>query len=204
MPRPYAYTVLRSSPTGASLTHLASSPSSEVPSRRPVPPSNDIAFRVDMSDPLVPAGPSHRPYPRPSASVSTPEMTLHPQDHDSTPYVYLPFSSDRRPRPLPHVSPVLGAVGPSGRRAKPPSEALAYQHGEMIMDTTPDHRDGSLDPEEDGEDGMIGQPGAGQGKKHICPTCSKRFNRPSSLRIHVNTHTGATRGCFFFVCFKKL
>lgn len=31
------------------------------------------------------------------------------------------------------------------------------------------------------------------GKKHICPTCFKRFNRPSSLKIHVNTHTGATR-----------
>ncbi|KAF9037067.1 hypothetical protein BJ165DRAFT_1353811, partial [Panaeolus papilionaceus] len=30
------------------------------------------------------------------------------------------------------------------------------------------------------------------GKKHVCPTCNKRFNRPSSLRIHVNTHTGAT------------
>ncbi|KAK7001708.1 hypothetical protein R3P38DRAFT_2450958, partial [Favolaschia claudopus] len=30
------------------------------------------------------------------------------------------------------------------------------------------------------------------GKKHVCPTCSKRFNRPSSLRIHINTHTGAT------------
>lgn len=30
-------------------------------------------------------------------------------------------------------------------------------------------------------------------KRHVCPTCLKRFNRPSSLRIHVNTHTGATR-----------
>jgi hypothetical protein len=30
-------------------------------------------------------------------------------------------------------------------------------------------------------------------RKHVCPHCSKRFNRPSSLRIHVNTHTGATR-----------
>ncbi|KAF9264023.1 hypothetical protein L218DRAFT_863837 [Marasmius fiardii PR-910] len=29
-------------------------------------------------------------------------------------------------------------------------------------------------------------------KKHMCPTCSKRFSRPSSLRIHVNTHTGET------------
>lgn len=31
------------------------------------------------------------------------------------------------------------------------------------------------------------------GRKHVCPTCFKRFNRPSSLRIHLNTHTGATR-----------
>lgn len=30
------------------------------------------------------------------------------------------------------------------------------------------------------------------GKRHVCPTCFKRFNRPSSLKIHVNTHTGAT------------
>ncbi|KAF7981767.1 hypothetical protein HWV62_31835 [Athelia sp. TMB] len=30
-----------------------------------------------------------------------------------------------------------------------------------------------------------------RGKKHQCPQCPKRFNRPSSLRIHVNTHTGA-------------
>ncbi|KAF8996339.1 hypothetical protein BDQ17DRAFT_947580 [Cyathus striatus] len=35
-------------------------------------------------------------------------------------------------------------------------------------------------------------PSEGSGKKHVCPTCFKRFNRPSSLRIHVNTHTGAT------------
>ena len=32
-----------------------------------------------------------------------------------------------------------------------------------------------------------------KGKKHECSICFKRFNRPSSLRIHVNTHTGATR-----------
>ncbi|KAH9949156.1 hypothetical protein B0H21DRAFT_155793 [Amylocystis lapponica] len=33
-------------------------------------------------------------------------------------------------------------------------------------------------------------------KRHRCPHCSKRFNRPSSLNIHVNTHTGAKP----FVC----
>ncbi|KAL5503728.1 hypothetical protein ACEPAH_7799 [Sanghuangporus vaninii] len=33
-------------------------------------------------------------------------------------------------------------------------------------------------------------------KKHSCKTCGKGFNRPSSLRIHANTHTGAKP----FVC----
>jgi hypothetical protein len=69
------------------------------------------------------------------------------------------------------------------------------------MDTTLDRRDGSLNPDDDGEGGMNGQLGTGQGKKHICPSCLKRFYRPSSLMIHVNTHTGATRE-FLFVFFR--
>nr|GAT47555.1 predicted protein [Mycena chlorophos] len=32
--------------------------------------------------------------------------------------------------------------------------------------------------------------------KHVCPTCFKTFNRPSSLRTHMHTHTGALP----FVC----
>ncbi len=34
------------------------------------------------------------------------------------------------------------------------------------------------------------------GRRHACPHCAKRFNRPSSLAIHVNTHTGDKRGQF--------
>ncbi|KAG1782947.1 hypothetical protein EV702DRAFT_234318 [Suillus placidus] len=30
-------------------------------------------------------------------------------------------------------------------------------------------------------------------RKHQCPHCDKRFNRPSSMQIHVNMHTGAKR-----------
>ena len=33
-------------------------------------------------------------------------------------------------------------------------------------------------------------------KRHACPYCPRRFNRPSSLAIHLNTHTGAKREFF--------
>ncbi|KAJ6476497.1 hypothetical protein C8R47DRAFT_659994 [Mycena vitilis] len=48
-----------------------------------------------------------------------------------------------------------------------------------------------LDVEDEEGDADEGE-GEWDGKKHVCPNCAKRFNRPSSLRIHVNTHTGAT------------
>ncbi|KAJ7174791.1 hypothetical protein C8R46DRAFT_891860, partial [Mycena filopes] len=35
-------------------------------------------------------------------------------------------------------------------------------------------------------------PSEGGGRKHICPQCHKRFQRPSSLKIHANIHTGDT------------
>ncbi|KIM42600.1 hypothetical protein M413DRAFT_444305 [Hebeloma cylindrosporum] len=176
-PLPYAYTILRSSPTTASLTHLSSSVS-RVSSGRSVPSHNNGGFRVDPV-----AGPSsHRPYP---GSLSRP--TLDPQDQFSGAYIH-----SSHPRALPPISP-MDVSSSSARRVKPTSgRAIAYEHGEMIMDTNPDPRDGSLDPDDDGDGGMNGQLGTGQGKKHICPSCFKRFNRPSSLRIHENTHTGAT------------
>ncbi|KAF9003486.1 hypothetical protein BDZ89DRAFT_1146051 [Hymenopellis radicata] len=41
----------------------------------------------------------------------------------------------------------------------------------------------------DGEDDEVTP---GDERKHTCKLCAKKFNRPSSLRIHMNTHTGAT------------
>lgn len=44
--------------------------------------------------------------------------------------------------------------------------------------------------DEDG-DGIDGE--GGEKRKHECTKCGKKFNRPSSLKIHLNTHTGAKR-----------
>lgn len=55
------------------------------------------------------------------------------------------------------------------------------------------------DGTEEGGDGE-GEGEGGDGKRHTCPHCKKRFNRPSSLKIHLNTHTGAKRTylCHYF------
>jgi hypothetical protein len=67
----------------------------------------------------------------------------------------------------------------------------------------PGSSDGDSEPEaiKEGECGD-GEGGAQEGKKHVCTKCAKRFNRPSSLRIHFNMHTGAMREwllCCLFV-----
>lgn len=63
----------------------------------------------------------------------------------------------------------------------PAAGSGSVQADHPLQEPSPNHSD-----EEGNEEENIG-------KKHVCSTCFKRFNRPSSLRIHVNTHTGATR-----------
>jgi uncharacterized Zn-finger protein len=68
----------------------------------------------------------------------------------------------------------------------PPSASRDAHHAHSSSGSS----DGDADMED--ADALEGEDGA-EGKKHVCPTCAKRFNRPSSLQIHVSTHTGATR-----------
>jgi hypothetical protein len=50
------------------------------------------------------------------------------------------------------------------------------------------------DASDDGDSGSnSGDNNNNNSRRHVCTTCNKRFNRPSSLKIHLNTHTGATR-----------
>lgn len=71
----------------------------------------------------------------------------------------------------PHVA-SDNRVDPSPRSASPPPRALAP-----------------------GSPGRSRSSNSDEERKHACPECGKAFNRPSSLAIHVNTHTGAKRAC---------
>ncbi|KAK7053590.1 hypothetical protein R3P38DRAFT_3305096 [Favolaschia claudopus] len=79
-------------------------------------------------------------------------------------------------------------AGSSSARRSPPSSSS----GSSDAETEPDPEvDVDADHEDGGEHEGAAESLEEEGKRHACPTCGKRFNRPSSLRIHVNTHTGA-------------
>ncbi len=76
----------------------------------------------------------------------------------------------------PTLIPAHPYVPPQPLRKSSPEENRSY-HGSSL---SPPHLHSSDDDDD-------------ESKKHICTTCNKRFRRPSSLNIHRNTHTGATR-----------
>ncbi|KAK0448502.1 hypothetical protein EV421DRAFT_1782631 [Armillaria borealis] len=57
---------------------------------------------------------------------------------------------------------------------------------------SPSHTSDSTTASSEGEgDEDLENTGISSSRRHICELCGKRFNRPSSLKIHQNTHTGA-------------
>ncbi|KAJ6476460.1 hypothetical protein C8R47DRAFT_1141509 [Mycena vitilis] len=80
-----------------------------------------------------------------------------------------PYSSLQVPRSLP-------VTRLASRGARAPSSGAGSSDGDA------EYRDGA---EEDGNCGAQGR------NRHVCTECGKGFSRPSSLRIHRNTHTGA-------------
>ncbi|KIP06095.1 hypothetical protein PHLGIDRAFT_36118 [Phlebiopsis gigantea 11061_1 CR5-6] len=96
-----------------------------------------------------------------------------PSIHEMFPAQSVVMRSPRAPhegRPHgPHVA-SDNRVDPSPRSASPPPRSLAP-----------------------GSPGRSRSSNSDEERKHACPECGKAFNRPSSLAIHVNTHTGAKR-----------
>ncbi|KAL0564638.1 hypothetical protein V5O48_017408, partial [Marasmius crinis-equi] len=70
-----------------------------------------------------------------------------------------------------HVDPPGKSSHPTARHSHSPTSAIPSDH---------QYRSSPEDMPDDG----------GDDKKHVCTACHKRFNRPSSLRIHINNHTG--------------
>ena len=73
----------------------------------------------------------------------------------------------------------------------------SYEEEERRGSYDPGMLQGGYDPGRRGSvDSNATQPGSvlGEGmKKHTCPTCRKRFTRPSSLQTHIYSHTGEKR-----------
>ncbi|KAJ7603867.1 hypothetical protein DFH06DRAFT_1255878 [Mycena polygramma] len=116
-----------------------------------------------------------------------PPQPAPPPTHPSCSFDVL--KSDPRGSSLQHIA--------SSRPTRPPVRTQVSQpHPISRAHSSSGSSDDEAEMELDGEDGEDGDGmGAEECKRHVCPTCSKRFNRPSSLRIHRNTHTGATREC---------
>ena len=98
------------------------------------------------------------------------------------------FSSRQR-----HDGRIIQSDAPAdGANNVPPFPSGAYSSF-LLSDSPGTSNEGTMvaseQDQESNEQRKIGE----KGKVHECPHCSKRFNRPSSLQIHANTHTGARR-----------
>lgn len=174
-PPSYSFNVLRADPVTASLEHVASSTTLRhrgVTGNSPtaqtgagVTNGSAPAFRVAMAP--VDQRPSHRhklPMQPIIRSTRNPPSPTSPRDPD------LPL----------HIRPHHSSSVLSFSVSDPPSSAST------IMS-----HDGRRSYLRSSEIMTAPLSGEGRGKKHQCPHCGKRFNRPSSMKIHVNTHTGA-------------
>ncbi|EGN92342.1 hypothetical protein SERLA73DRAFT_79694 [Serpula lacrymans var. lacrymans S7.3] len=185
----FAFTVLRTDPHTCSLEHIASSTSLR-PRLSLHSPYHHIshhiangshpAFRVAVPPPVPSpastppsAQPPHRAHSRRPAldDAALPANLVHkPNPRSVSSSSIISFSLADPPG---RASTITSSDGRRTRSHHHFSSANTVVDGIRIVDS--DRRDAR----------------DGRGKKHQCPHCSKRFNRPSSLKIHVNTHTGA-------------
>ncbi|KAG1733243.1 uncharacterized protein EDB91DRAFT_1348877 [Suillus paluster] len=173
----YSFNVLRADPVTSSLEHVASSTklrsrgssSSQGNPGAGIANGSTPAFRVSMTSFVPPRQSQQRHKHRSPDAVYAPQSPRNDAFKVPSPTQHL---QDTRPQPS---SSVL-----SFSVSDPPNSAstVMTNDGRRPYLKSSDHLSTMLH-------------GEGRGKKHQCPHCGKRFNRPSSMKIHVNTHTGA-------------
>ncbi|KAF9237017.1 hypothetical protein BU15DRAFT_76387 [Melanogaster broomeanus] len=176
-PPSYSFNVLRADPVTSSLEHVASSTTLRNRGSAAAHPSSQAGiangsapvFRVAMT-PMDSCSPHHHHH-RGLQNVMPDSRERHGARDILCPAIAR--ESDLTHLRSPNPSTIL-----SFSVSDPPSSAPTL----MTNDGRRLHRSE-----------LLGTPlqGEGRGKKHQCPHCGKRFNRPSSMKIHVNTHTGA-------------
>ncbi|EIW81666.1 hypothetical protein CONPUDRAFT_136509 [Coniophora puteana RWD-64-598 SS2] len=216
----YSFNVLRADPAGSSLEHVASSTSARNHPRAtnlaPVAqPTHSMAhtsgiapvFRVSMPIDMSTARRYHYHEPAPTNAPMTGQVTFREGGEPSSSkhhYSAAPpthgqaqMMAVHQQHPYPSQGPPSGSAGASASSSIPPGSMLAFSISDP-PGRAPTIVDGSrrgfpkiIEQGHAGQHSGNGGGNEGRGKRHECPHCRKRFNRPSSLKIHVNTHTGA-------------
>ncbi|KAG6845385.1 hypothetical protein H0H87_010100 [Tephrocybe sp. NHM501043] len=164
----FSFDVLRSDPSSTSLQHIASSAT--------------YSNRGGSSSGYNPQTHGESSGGGPLFRVSVPDHSIAKRSVGQSRPPHGFINDSRKPGGASPHHTTAPRTGYSAGVISFPSEPIAG--GPRNRPRSPD------DPDAVSDDDLSG---SNNGKKHVCSTCLKRFNRPSSLRIHVNTHTGATR-----------
>lgn len=101
------------------------------------------------------------------------------------------------PSPLSSSNPPWPTIPREWRRHRTPSHSPHSSTPFTMTHSSPTSSSFSDEELEEDTDNTCGA----EPRKHTCALCRKKFNRPSSLRIHMNTHTGVTRACPLLLIF---
>ena len=139
-------------------------------------PSPSDGYRPVAAQPAYPASTTE------SINTSTSPRSSH-QPHRAS------ISSFQPPQETPRLHP----VGSAAVQPRPSSPSSTISENESPGSEASSQ--GDLSPDES-LPSITADKQSDSGRRHACPHCAKRFNRPSSLAIHVNTHTGDKRRRF--------
>ncbi|OJA20382.1 hypothetical protein AZE42_06675 [Rhizopogon vesiculosus] len=176
-PATYSFNVLRADPVTSSLEHVTSS--TKLRSR---------GTSSSQGNPGAGIANGSTPAFRVSMTVVSPRQSQQRHKHRSPDAVY----GSQSPRDSGFTAAASPTQHVQETRSQPSSSVLSFSVSDPPNSASTVMTNDGRRPYLKSSDPLSTMlHGEGRGKKHQCPHCGKRFNRPSSMKIHVNTHTGA-------------